>query len=262
MAVQPIGFRASKRLGQNFLVDDSVARREASYAAGKRAVELGPGTGALTARLCEVASSVVAVEKDQRLCEALRSSMSDPKLRLVCGDFFKTEYAELGEPEIMVSNIPYNMSSKTIDWLAAHRMEAVICAQKEFAERMLAGPGTGEYSKLSVITALQFSVEKLMDVPAGAFRPVPKVDSIVLRMTPLSGSLDRKYIVVIGALMSHKNRKVRNAIEDSASPLGLSKASARRLGDEAPHSGMRLFELAPAEILKIASYISAARVTE
>ena len=247
--------RALKKLGQHFLLNEQVAKVEARYASGKRVVEMGPGLGILTRELCAVAKNVTAVERDPRLYEMLAESLSAGNLKLISSDFFDLEYGALGNPEIMVSNIPYNLSSKTIGWLAEHGMEAVLCLQKEFVEHMLAEPDTRDYSRLSVITHLQFDVSNVIDVPQSDFYPPPNVDSKVVHIKPNSKLLTHSELYIITSIMSHKKKKVRNSIMDAEKALGLSKEDAYRLADSVPSSGERLFKLEPIKIMEIAKSI-------
>jgi 16S rRNA (adenine1518-N6/adenine1519-N6)-dimethyltransferase len=243
--------RASKKLGQHFLINPEVAKAEARYAEGKRVVEMGPGLGILTDALCSVSKNVVAVERDRKVFELLRENISAPNLKLINADFFDIDYKELGNPEIMVSNIPYNLSSKTIGWLAEHGTEAVLCLQKEFVEHMLAEPDTRDYSKLSVITRLQFNVSHVLDVPLKDFYPVPNVNSIVAHIKPKQHLIEPDALSIIGAIMSHKKKKVRNAINDARSALSIDPKEARKLSDSVPFANERLFKLEPEKIMEI-----------
>ena len=136
------GFKASKRMGQNFLMSTDIARMEASYAERKCVVEFGAGSGILTKELCALAKSVIAVEKDTRLFNILREKLDFPNLKLINSDFFDLGGETFNGCNIMVSNVPYSLSSKTISWLAEKQMEAVLCLQKDFVGHMLARPGS------------------------------------------------------------------------------------------------------------------------
>ena len=169
-------FRPRRSLGQNFLVSREIAVMEAKYAKGMSVLELGPGKGILTRELCKTAKRVIAIEKDARLAGMLAAEIKNEKLTLMAADFFSTDFEALGRIDIMVSNIPYNLSSSVIYWLCDRKMPALICVQKEFAEHMTAKPGTRDYSKLSVMSSLSFNAHRVRDVPAGCFYPKPRVD--------------------------------------------------------------------------------------
>ncbi len=247
-------------MGQTFLVNADIARQEAALATGMRVVELGAGLGILTKELCAVAKSVMAVEIDPVLFEQLQSERHFDNLTLVHKDFFKLEDNEIADAELLVSNAPYSLSSKTIMWVCEHRMPAVLCLQKEFVEHMLAKPGTHDYSRLSVLTALQLDVERIRDVDAGNFYPKPKVDSCVIRIKP-AGTIDKNVSALIGILMSHKKRTIKSAMVSSARQLHISKSKARELSDKLKHTGERVFKLTPAELLSIAEKLKKALPT-
>lgn len=247
--------RPIKRLGQNFLMNRDIAKAEANFGIGRNVLEIGPGLGVLTTELCKQAESVLAVEKDQRLYSMLKSGLRSRKLRLINADFFELPEGELEGRQIMISNIPYSMSSKTIGWLSAHHMPAVLCLQREFIRHMVAKPGGRDYSRLSVTASISFAVTLIMDVGAGNFYPVPRVDSGIVYLRPAAAVLDRDLLDLITLVMNHKKKRVRNAIVDSWKALGLDRASSARLALGAPYSDERPFQLQPKQILEIASYL-------
>ncbi|MGA3021109.1 MAG: 16S rRNA (adenine(1518)-N(6)/adenine(1519)-N(6))-dimethyltransferase RsmA [Candidatus Micrarchaeales archaeon] len=246
--------RPLKSLGQNFLVNRSVAEAEAEHAAGKNVLELGPGYGMLTEELCRKAKRVVAVEIDRNLFTMLKHDMHEKNLALINNDFFKAGKSELklDDTDIMIANVPYKLSSKVIDFLLDHKLEAVLCLQKEFVEHMLAKPGTRNYSRLSVMFQLCFTYTKMMAVSKGSFRPVPKVDSVVVYIKPKSALLSFKEKMAINAIMQHKKKTVRNAILDSRSQLGMDMKQLVQLAESIKEKKSRVFKLAPEEILGIA----------
>ncbi len=250
-------FKSKKSLGQVFLITESIAEKEAVHAAGKAVIEIGPGLGILTRKLCENAKKVVAVEKDRDLYGMLKNEIHSKNLVLINNDFFDISASRTGieKADIMISNIPYNLSGKVIGWLAKNNMQAVLCLQKEFVDHMLAKPDTHDYSKLSVISALFFRVTKIMNVPKGNFRPVPKVDSVIIYMKPLKARISERLVWMIGLLMQHKKKTVRNAIIDSRKYLGMEKDEIISVANSAYMSDKKVFKLAPEEILKIAEYL-------
>ncbi len=250
---------AKKSLGQNFLINHEVAKAEAAHSAGKNVLEMGPGHGVLTAELCKSASRVVAVEKDSSLMPYLHSKLHSRKLVLINKDFFDANAEELmlADTDIMISNIPYSLSSKTIEWLSMNGMQAVLCLQKEFVEHMLAKPGTRKYSKLSVISSLFFSITKIMDVAKGNFRPVPKVDSSVIYIKPRSNvKATPKELLVLSALMQHKKKNVRSALADSHSLLNTDKRELAAIGNKLENGAEKVFRLKPEELLELSGEIS------
>jgi 16S rRNA (adenine1518-N6/adenine1519-N6)-dimethyltransferase len=257
------GIKASKRLGQSFLIDDSIARMEAEYANGRVVVELGAGLGVLTSELCRVAKSVIAVEYDKRLVDYLGANVESKNLKLIHGDFFELDGKAFDKADIMVSNIPYNLSSKVLSWLGERSMPAVLCLQKEFVEHMLAEKGTRSYSKLSVMSRLQFSMYELVQVSRDKFYPQPRVDSVVVFMKPKGAKLGKEESEMINLLMMHKRKKIRNAIIDSAKALGIGKPAAAELAKKIKGNSARLFQIEPEEILEVArSLINVIKVSK
>ncbi len=248
--------RALKKLGQNFLVNTDVAIAEAAHSYGMNVIELGPGYGILTRQLIKHAKKVVAVEKDTRLYTLLRTQIKSKKLTLINGDFFEVDVEKFGKPDIMISNIPYNLSSKTIDWLIQNRLQALLCLQKEFVEHMTAKENTDKYSRLSVMSRLLFSMTKIMDVRKGNFRPIPKVDSAIIYLKPKDIMISKNDAKMISLLMQHKKKTVRNALQDSRSYLKLEKESLRKIGDKISKNTVRVFKMNPDEILGTAREIN------
>ena len=181
--------RAKRRLGQHFLTDPRLLGRIAdAVGAGRNdtVLEIGPGPGALTAALLERAGRVVAIEKDRELVPALRARL--PAATIVEGDALEFDWRAAAGPRFLVAgNIPYNITTPLIDKaLEPPRPERIVfLVQKEVAERVAAPPGTAAYGALSVGVRAVARAERLFTVPAGAFTPRPKVDSAVLRLTPM-----------------------------------------------------------------------------
>lgn len=225
--------RRSKRFGQNFLVDRRVIEKEAAHARveGKRVLEIGAGTGNLTVKLAENAGKLVAVEKDERLIPELRERMKKfENVEVKHADFLKMSAEELHGFDVVVSNVPYSISSALLFKLLGVEFErAVLCLQKEFVERMFAQPGERQRSRLSVTTQAQFEVEKLERVSRNSFSPVPKVDSTVImlkRKKTRLGEFEKKTIL---ALFQHKKKKVLNALVDSASVFGVERGKLKAI---------------------------------
>lgn len=210
-----------QRLGQHFLVRQSILQRIAEAACpekGEVVLEIGPGRGALTSHLLARAERVVAVEIDPVLVQYLRAEFRDkPRLTLIEADVLKADLKSWGAVTV-VGNLPYYITSPILQKTLAlgsllHR--AVFLLQKEVAERLTARPGSRDYGYLSVQTQLFSTPELLFTVPAGAFRPPPKVDSAVVRLMPkLEGdfpALDRKaFLDFVSLCFRHKRKTIRN----------------------------------------------------
>jgi 16S rRNA (adenine1518-N6/adenine1519-N6)-dimethyltransferase len=181
--------RAKRRLGQHFLSDPRLLARIADAleaGPGDTVLEIGPGLGGLTAVLAERAGRLVALEKDRELVPALRARF--PRAEIIEADALEADWHQLAGPRFLVAgNIPYNITSPLIDKALEPPPPAriVFLVQKEVAERVTAVAGTPAYGALSVGVQAVARAERLFTIPAGAFFPRPKVDSAVLRLTPL-----------------------------------------------------------------------------
>jgi 16S rRNA (adenine1518-N6/adenine1519-N6)-dimethyltransferase len=185
--------RAKRRLGQHFLADPRILARIAdALEAGPHdtVLEIGPGHGGLTGALAERAGEVIAIEKDRELIPSLGNRL--PKVRVIEGDALQLDWHALVPSSFLLAgNIPYNITSPLLDkaLLPPLPRRIVFLVQKEVADRVTADPGTSEYGALSVGIQAVASAERLFTVAAGAFQPRPKVDSAVLRLTPLARPL-------------------------------------------------------------------------
>lgn len=186
--------RAKKSLGQNFLVDPNIQRKivdALDVRPDDDVLEIGPGRGALTEHLAERRPRrLLLVELDDRLAAALAARWGDrPDVEVVHGDALEIAPADLIErPEALkvVGNIPYNITSPLLFHLLRRPRpaEILVMIQREVADRLLADPDTPEYGALAVGVRSVADVARVLLVPRGAFRPVPRVDSAVVRITP------------------------------------------------------------------------------
>jgi 16S rRNA (adenine1518-N6/adenine1519-N6)-dimethyltransferase len=181
-------------------------------------VEIGPGRGALTSHLLARVERVIAIEIDPVLVQYLRAEFRDePRLTLVETDVLKADLTQWGTVTV-AGNLPYYITSPILEKtlaLGGQLNRAVFLMQKEVAERLTAAPGSRDYGYLTVQTQLLSAPELLFTVPAGAFRPPPKVDSAVVRLTPNPQSefpaLDRKkFLHFVGLCFRHKRKTIRN----------------------------------------------------
>lgn len=176
------------RLSQHFLADE--AARDSIVAAlaparGEKVLEIGPGRGVLTAPLLESGAAVCAVELDDRLYRSLDEKLGPRGLTLLHADFLELDLARLGSgPFAVIANLPYAVGTPILQRLLAWDgwSRAVLMFQKEVALRLCARPGGPDYGLLTLSTLLWAECDYLLDVPAAAFRPPPKVDSGVVRL--------------------------------------------------------------------------------
>jgi 16S rRNA (adenine1518-N6/adenine1519-N6)-dimethyltransferase len=182
-----------KSLGQHFLTDRRILGRIADalqLTGGETVVEIGPGRGALTDILAERAGRLVAIEYDRALAEILRQRYARRNNVIIAeADVLEVSLGELAAgPYVLVGNVPYYITTPILfHALTPPRAErSVYLVQREVAERLSAAPGTKEYGALTVNVAAVAQAETLFRVPAGAFSPPPRVESAVVRITPLA----------------------------------------------------------------------------
>ena len=192
------GFHFSKSMGQNFLIESWVPRDIAQASGadkGSAVLEIGPGIGPLTQQLSRLAGKVVSVELDRALLPVLSETMADcPNVEIVPGDILKLDIGALldekfeGFTPIACANLPYNITTPVLTaLLECGRFASItVMIQREVARRICAAPGTAAYSAFTIYVQYHAAAEILFDVPADCFVPRPKVDSAVLRLTPLS----------------------------------------------------------------------------
>jgi 16S rRNA (adenine1518-N6/adenine1519-N6)-dimethyltransferase len=185
--------RHKPKLGQNFLVSPTAPRAivdalgDVSQAT---VLEIGPGKGILTSLLAPRAKQLIAVELDPALAASLQHSFAGSSIEILCQDILTVDLtqlaAQLGVRLQVVGNLPYYISSPILMHLFAHSAvidRAVLMAQREVAERIVAPPGSSAYGLLSATTQMYATVENLFTLPPEAFAPPPEVYSTVFRLT-------------------------------------------------------------------------------
>ncbi|MEO6068475.1 MAG: 16S rRNA (adenine(1518)-N(6)/adenine(1519)-N(6))-dimethyltransferase RsmA [Gemmatimonadales bacterium] len=250
--------KAKRSLSQNFLSDPRILARIADAVGAGSAdtvLEIGPGKGALTGQLLERAGRVFAIEKDRELVAGLKSKF--PDLILAEGDALEIDWhALVGGPFLVAGNIPYHITSPLIDKALTPPRPArvVFLVQKEVAERVASAPGSKEYGALSVGVQAVAKPERLFTVPRGAFFPVPKVDSAVLRLTPLAEPLISDAEVepfrrfVVGMFSFRRKQLVRALRELKGWDAEQGSAVVAAAGFEPTARGE---ELSPAEFVRL-----------
>lgn len=238
------GFRFSKSLGQNFLIDASVPERIADSVGADRecsVLEIGPGIGCLTAELSARAGQVLAVELDRRLQPLLRETLSSAEnTEILFADVLKLDLRQLASErmtqprKLVCANLPYNITSPVLTALIeAECFERIsVMIQKEVAERICAGPGTKDYGAFGLFVQWYCVPELLFTVPPHCFMPQPKVTSAVIRLTrrhtPPAKVRDEKLLFrVIRAAFNQRRKTLVNAL--SAAELRLSKNDCERI---------------------------------
>lgn len=226
-------FGFSKGLGQNFLLDSNVLDRIAEAADIDYGVlEIGPGFGVLTKRLCETGKKVVSVEIDKRLIPVLEFTLAEfDNVKIIEKDILKTDVTELiksefGDNKISVAaNLPYYITTPIITMLIEKKLplkNIVVMVQREVAERIAAKPGKKDYGAISVLCQYYTNPRLVTIVPAGSFYPAPKVDSAVLCMevcdTPNAETKDEKlFFKVVKAAFAQRRKTLLNCLASAFS---------------------------------------------
>ena len=238
------GFRFSKSLGQNFLIDASVPERIADSVGADRecsVLEIGPGIGCLSAELSARAGQVLSVELDRRLQPLLRETLSSAEnTDVLFADIMKLDLRQFASErmtkptKLVCANLPYNITSPVLTSLIEADCFERICVmiQKEVAERICAGPGTKDYGAFGLFVQWYYAPELLFTVPPHCFMPQPKVTSAVIRLTrrtePPAEVRDEKLLFrVIRAAFNQRRKTLTNAL--SAAEPQLSKANCERI---------------------------------
>ncbi|MEN8237109.1 MAG: 16S rRNA (adenine(1518)-N(6)/adenine(1519)-N(6))-dimethyltransferase RsmA [Pseudomonadota bacterium] len=192
--IRRAGLKPSKRLGQNFLLDQNLTDKIVSVAGDLTqctVIEIGPGPGGLTRSLLAAdAKKVITIEFDPRCKEILQELKYHygGRFEYIIQDALTIDASALvDDPKKIVANLPYNVAtSLLLQWLQQiESFESLtLMFQKEVADRLLANPRTSAYGRLSVMTQWRATVDRAFNVPARAFTPSPKVDSTVVHLRP------------------------------------------------------------------------------
>jgi 16S rRNA (adenine1518-N6/adenine1519-N6)-dimethyltransferase len=209
--------RQKKRLSQVFLKDYSAVSGvfDELDLKGKTVLEIGAGTGIITRVLSKKARKVVALEIDPDACGLLRENLSNSKnVEILCVDALQASF----NYPVIIGFLPYHISSPLLfKILSSNFKEAIVCVQKEFASRMVAEPGSSEYSRLSVMAQNHAEITYLATVPKEAFSPIPKVDSALVYL--VKNPRPALNAAFVSALFQHKNQSVRKALKHSRKVL-------------------------------------------
>ena len=222
-----------RRFGQHFLAPawaDKIVHAIAP-SPDDRFLEIGPGPGALTSRLAARARHVTAIEIDRDLAAELQPQLP-PNVDLVVADMLHVDLSPFmaAGPLRVAGNLPYNISSPILfRLLAAARsstalVDATVMLQLEVAERLVATPGTKDYGVLTIFTALQANVQRLLTLPPGAFRPAPRVHSALVRLTfkssPLPAGREAIFDPMVRTMFMQRRKTLLNALRSYADSMG------------------------------------------
>jgi 16S rRNA (adenine1518-N6/adenine1519-N6)-dimethyltransferase len=223
------GFRFSKAMGQNFLVDPEVPENIAAAAhldARTHVLEIGPGIGALTSELCRGAGFVTSIELDKTLLPMLGETLADfTNYEVIQADALKLGLADVmsNQPDfprkIAAANLPYNITAPAVAaLLECGVFETItIMIQREVARRIAANPGTKDYGAFTVFVRYHADAEILFDVPPDAFMPAPKVTSSVIQLTPHAPPREIEdgefFFRVVKAAFAQRRKTLVNALQ-------------------------------------------------
>jgi len=251
-----------KRFGQHFLHDPGILARIVAAIAPKpadRIVEIGPGEGALTLPLLRAARQLTAIELDRDLIEPLRAKARDiGDIDVINADVLTVDFTALAHGGMLrlVGNLPYNISTPILFHCLEHAAAIAdmhFMLQKEVVDRMAAAPGSKTYGRLSVMLQLRCTVEPLLKVPPGAFRPPPKVDSAVVRLAPLPAAQlpDADFALIeklVRAAFGQRRKTLTNALREFATTAQLDAAGV--------DPRQRAEQLAPSAYVALAKYLA------
>jgi len=256
-----------KRFGQHFLVDPGVIAAivdAIAPAPDDVLVEIGPGLGALTRPLLPRVRKLHVIELDRDIVARLRREYAG-RVEVHAGDALKFDFSVFPQDFRVAGNLPYNISTPLLFHLlafASRTRDFHFMLQKEVVERMVAAPSTPAYGRLSVMLQLHFAMDKLFEVPPGAFDPPPKVESAVVRMRPIAPALpegfdDAVFAEVVAAAFGQRRKTLRNSLGKLLGGTGAG-AELQRLGIE---PGLRAENLAVGDYMRLAAALNRARAS-
>ena len=245
------GFRFSKSMGQNFLIDPTVPQEIAAVSGtgvGVGVLEIGPGIGALTEQLAQRAERVTAIELDGRLLPILEETLKEyDNVSVVNGDVLKLDLPSLaaerfaGLTPVVCANLPYNITTPVLSALLEAKCfrSITVMIQREVARRICAAPRTSDYGAFSLFCQYHASCELLFEVPPESFLPAPKVTSAVVQLRPMGSTArtGRKR----GIVFPHGTRLLCHAPQDVVERTGQRvQRTADKGGAVRAHSKLRI----------------------
>ena len=241
--------RKQKMLGQNFLIDSNISKRivdSAEISEGEKVLEIGPGRGALT-ELLSSKGNLIAIEKDKWLAVVLKQKFKED-VEIIEGDILKWDVPPI---DVIDANLPYSISSPILFRLFNYKWtRAVLMFQEEFANRLVAKPGSKIYGRLSVMANHFVDTKKLFKVSKTAFQPQPKIHSQVVKLVRREPdyTLDdfETFEKVVKSIFTHRRKKIRNCIKLTFPNLDL---------DNLNYMDLRAEILTPSEIADLSNSI-------
>ncbi len=259
-----VSSRRQRALGQNFLVDRNildVIERQAELSADDVVLEIGGGLGVLSERLAPLVGFLHVVEIDPRLEAGLREALSDlPGVSLHMADALVLDFATLDPaPTKIVANLPYGIAAtvilRTIDELPTVRSWLAM-VQREVGERLAAAPGTSAYGASSVLAQLSCEVSVVRAISRNVFRPVPRVDSVLVALRRVREATDPAVARLVHEAFAHRRKALAGslALAPGAAP-GIREVARAALVELGHPPDERAERLAPDEFLALAARI-------
>lgn len=262
--LERLGIAPSKRLGQNFLVDDQFRAKilhEADPKPGQTILEIGPGLGAITRGLVASGADVTAIEFDRKIAEYLRTAVVPLGLHLIEADACRVRYAELFPGDFrVISNLPYSAGTiviaKLLD-LETPPADMLLMLQKEVAERFLSAPGTPDYSALTVRISAVYTGRIVRMVPPEVFYPEPSVESALFALVRRPEIPSRYVRIILSRLartsFAHRRKKM---FKQAAAVFGADMISAA-MADASVDPDIRAERVTPEQFIRMAEFIAA-----
>ncbi len=222
------------------MIDRQTIERICNYAnltTHDTVLEIGAGTGNLTDKLLERSKFVYAIENDPELIKILKNRFRNcESIKIIQENAIRAEFPKFNK---VVSNLPYNISRRITEKILGYDFRlGILVYQKEFAEKLVALPGNGNYRFISALTQSIADIEILDTIPPSAFNPVPDVESAIVRIKPFT-RVDENYSKFLHLLFDHRNKKIRNIVNAEISEIYREK---------------RPFELNPDELKELYSW--------
>lgn len=239
------GFKFSKKLGQNFLIDGNIISSicdNSEIGEDDEIIEIGPGIGVLTYEMCKRAKKVVAIELDKSLVPVLGENLEEfDNFKLIQGDVLKLDLAKIISEEFegksikIVANLPYYITTPIIMRLLEEKLpidKIVVMVQKEVADRFASQPGSKSYGAITIAVNYYADIKTVVKVPNTVFMPRPKVDSAVIMLDvlekPRVDVCDEKLMFkVIKSSFGQRRKTILNAL--SSLEVGLEKDEIREV---------------------------------
>ena len=248
------GIRLQKKMGQHFLVDESVVRNIADsleLTPDEPVLEIGPGIGTLTQMLAMTGAQVTAVELDRRFIDILAKTLQGyENVRVVQGDVLSLDVREvMGTGRFQIAgNLPYYITTPIVMKFLEEKVPVdrmVFMVQKEVADRMVASPGTKAYGALSIAVRYHTEATKLFEVPAGAFMPPPAVDSAVILLRrrenpPVEVPSEKLFFQLVKAAFAQRRKTLANSLRGGGIPDDVVAAILDKTGMDGKRRGETL----------------------